>query len=74
MRLSVTNGLRLLIAVWTAGLLVFVALGCGGSGGAQVAGRVVPVSEGDFRISAPTHLTAGEYTLRVANEGPTSTS
>ena len=71
MRLGVTNGLRVLIAVWAAGLLVFLALGCGGSGGPQVAGTVVPVNEGDFHISAPTQLTAGEYTLRVLNEGPT---
>jgi len=71
MRLSVANGLRLLICGWTAGLLAFVVLGCGGSGGSRVAGRVVPVSEGDFHISAPNRLTAGEYTLRVHNEGPT---
>jgi uncharacterized cupredoxin-like copper-binding protein len=71
MRLTGANGLRLLIVVWTAGLLAFVALGCGSGGGSQVAGTVVPISEGDFHIGAPTHLTAGEYTLRVHNEGPT---
>ena len=43
--------------------------GCGASGSATA--RVIPVSEGDFQINAPTHLPAGEYTLRVHNEGPT---
>ncbi len=69
MRLFTANGLRLLIALWAAALAGVLLAGCGGTGPA--AGSVVPVSEADFQIAGPTHLTAGEYTLRVHNEGPT---
>jgi uncharacterized cupredoxin-like copper-binding protein len=69
MGLFSANGLRVLIAVWAAGLAAVLLAGCAGTGPA--AGSVIPVSEADFQIAAPTHLTAGEYTLRVHNEGPT---
>ncbi len=53
------------------GLLAFVAAGCGGSQHAASGARqIVPVSERDFSISAPTFVTAGDVELRVANEGP----
>ena len=45
--------------------------GCGkSSAGTAKAGRVVPVTERDFHIQAPTRLAAGPVTLRVSNEGP----
>jgi uncharacterized cupredoxin-like copper-binding protein len=46
--------------------------GCGvtGRAGAQPAARVVPVTEKDFRITAPTHLSAGRVRLSVSNFGP----
>jgi uncharacterized cupredoxin-like copper-binding protein len=72
MRSRVTSGLQILVVVWTAGLLGFAAVGCGGSGKKPgPSASVVPVTEGDFHISAPSTLKAGNYTFRVHNEGPT---
>lgn len=46
--------------------------GCGSSSGSgKHDAAVVGVSEGDFHISAPAALKAGQYTFRVHNEGPT---
>ena len=60
-----------------AALLCLVALaltGCGvavaGRASAQTAGRVVKVTEHDFKISAPAQLGTGRVTLRVHNAGP----
>jgi uncharacterized cupredoxin-like copper-binding protein len=49
-----------------------VALGCGKASPRRTgaAGPVVPVTERDFHIEAPTRLAAGPVTLRVHNEGP----
>ena len=54
-------------------LCVALALsGCGvtGSATARPAGRMVKVTEHDFRITAPEALPAGRVTLQVHNEGP----
>jgi len=69
-RFDVANGLRVLVCLWAAALLAFLLAGCGADGSSS-AGTVVPVSEADFQINAPTNLRAGEYTLRVSNHGPT---
>jgi uncharacterized cupredoxin-like copper-binding protein len=58
-----------------AALLCLAALalsGCGvaGRASARTSGRVVNVTERDFRISAPTQLGTGRVTLRVHNAGP----
>ena len=53
---------------------VLALAGCGGSGagaGARRAAPVLAVAERDFSISAPGSVRAGEYTLRVHNEGST---
>ncbi len=71
MRARVTSGLRILVVVWTAALLGFAA-GCGGSSKKPgPTASVVPVTEGDFHISAPSTLKTGDYTFRVDNQGPT---
>jgi uncharacterized cupredoxin-like copper-binding protein len=46
--------------------------GCGvtGRAGAQPAARVVRVTERDFRITAPSQLSAGRVRLSVSNFGP----
>jgi uncharacterized cupredoxin-like copper-binding protein len=52
-------------------MLCAAIAGCGKSNAATAkAGPVVPVTERDFHIQAPTHLAAGPVTLRVSNEGP----
>ena len=60
-----------------AGMIAVLALagsiiaGCGKASPKQAgAGPVVPVSERDFHIDAPTHLASGPVTLRISNEGP----
>jgi uncharacterized cupredoxin-like copper-binding protein len=49
-----------------AGLL---AAGCSAGGGSA---HVVPVTEKDFRISAPAQVAAGDVSLAVRNRGPIS--
>ena len=72
MRARVISGLRILVVVWTGGLLGFVAAGCGGSSEKPgPTASVVPVAESDFHISAPSVLKTGDYTFRVDNQGPT---
>jgi uncharacterized cupredoxin-like copper-binding protein len=72
MRARVSSGLRILVVVWTAGLLGFVATGCGGSSEKPgPTASVVAVAESDFHISAPEALKTGDYTFRVDNKGPT---
>jgi uncharacterized cupredoxin-like copper-binding protein len=63
---------RSLAAVFAAGLvsLAAAALYVAGPGGAAPGGRVVGVSERDFRISAPARVRAGEVVLRVQNRSP----
>jgi uncharacterized cupredoxin-like copper-binding protein len=52
-------------------LALLVAAGCGGSQHAATGvTQIVPVSERDFAISAPTSVMAGDVEFRVANEGP----
>ena len=52
-------------------LLCAMIAGCGKSNPRSASsGPVVPVTERDFQIQAPTHLAAGPVTLRVRNEGP----
>jgi uncharacterized cupredoxin-like copper-binding protein len=68
----VTRGPRILGASCVIGVLGVLAAGCGGSDkGSTPTASAVPVAEGDFHISAPSSLKAGEYTFRVHNEGPT---
>jgi uncharacterized cupredoxin-like copper-binding protein len=72
MRACVTGRLRTIVVLWTLGLLGLVVLGCGGSGKKPgPTASVIPVTEGDFHISAPSTLRPGNYTFRVHNEGPT---
>ena len=72
MRACVTSGLRVFVVAWTAGILSFAAAGCGGSSKKPgPTASVVPVTEGDFHISAPKVLNTGDYTFRVDNQGPT---
>ena len=67
-----TNGLRILAVLSATGLPGVAAVGCASSGkAAGLIAPVIPVSEADFHISAPSTLKAGEYTFRVHNEGPT---
>jgi uncharacterized cupredoxin-like copper-binding protein len=59
-------------ALVAAAIACGVLAGCGGSHAtAKSEGRVVPITEHDFHIEAPTTLTAGTYTFRVHNEGAT---
>jgi len=65
------RGLRILV-VLSAIALVALVCGCGRSAkSAKTSPTLLRVSESDFRINAPSTLKAGEYTLRVDNEGPT---
>lgn len=67
-----TNGLRILAVLSATGLAGVTAVGCASSGkAAALIGPVVPITESDFHISAPSTLKTGNYTLRVANKGPT---
>jgi len=67
----VANGLRFLVVLWVIPAVALLS-GCGSTGAsAKTTPRVVGVAEKDFHISAPSTLKAGEYTLRVHNEGPT---
>lgn len=54
-------------------MLVCVAIaGCGGSAARQrPAAPLVAVNERDFHIEAPSVLKAGDYRLRIHNEGAT---
>jgi hypothetical protein len=55
-----------------AGLVCGLLAGCGSAHSAgKSQSRVVPVTEQDFHIEAPSTLTAGTYTFRVHNEGVT---
>ena len=42
----------------------------GGHAASTAPGTVVRISEGDFRISAPPHIRAGDVRLVVRNHGP----
>ncbi len=67
-----TNGLRILVVLSATGLPGLAAVGCAGSGkAAGLIAPIIPVTEGDFHISAPSTLMTGNYTFRVHNEGPT---
>ncbi len=67
-----TNGLRILAVLSATGLPGVAAVGCASSGeSAGLIAPVVPVTEGDFHISAPSTLKTGDYTFRVHNAGPT---
>jgi uncharacterized cupredoxin-like copper-binding protein len=56
------------VAVFAATTLL---AGCGSSSHSTAAGRVIGVSERDFRIAVQTdRVTAGAYVLRVHNGGP----
>jgi uncharacterized cupredoxin-like copper-binding protein len=67
----VASGLRVR-AVLSAMLVAVLVSGCGGSGkSGKSSPPLVHVTEADFHISAPSTLKAGEYTLRVHNQGPT---
>jgi uncharacterized cupredoxin-like copper-binding protein len=50
--------------------LAMLAAGCGSAPKAADAAHVVSVSERDFKISAPSRLTAGDAVLQVRNPGP----
>ncbi len=47
-----------------------VIAGCGKASPRSTAGPVVPITERNFHISAPTHLAAGPVTFRIRNDGP----
>ena len=67
MRLTFPRPARLVAA---AAALVVVA-GCGAhDGAANERPRIIPVTERDFRISAPKTTTAGAVTFMVRNRGP----
>src|SRR5690348_17329313 len=67
MRLTFPRLARLAVPV---GALV-VAAGCGGhDGGTGERTRIIPVTERDFRISAPKTAAAGAVTFMVRNRGP----
>jgi uncharacterized cupredoxin-like copper-binding protein len=58
--------LRLLVL---ACLALLACSGCG-SGGHETAAHVVRITERDFRISAPKHVSSGDLLLSVHNRGP----
>jgi uncharacterized cupredoxin-like copper-binding protein len=71
-RSRVTNGLRILAVLSAIGLPGVAAVGCASAGrAAGLVAPVIPVTEGDFHINAPSTLKTGDYTFRVHNEGPT---
>jgi uncharacterized cupredoxin-like copper-binding protein len=62
---------RLSCAAIAAATVVSVAAGCAGGGsGGHVAGRLIRVTERDFKISAPKRVATGDLTLSVLNRGP----
>lgn len=50
-------------------LALLACPGCG-NGAHEAAGRVVRITERDFRISAPRHVRSGDLLLSVRNRGP----
>jgi uncharacterized cupredoxin-like copper-binding protein len=68
--MPVTTWSRLYAALIGAAILLLVASGCGSAHKRAGAGRVVRITERDFKIDAPTRLAAGAVTLRVRNMGP----
>jgi uncharacterized cupredoxin-like copper-binding protein len=58
--------LRLLVL---ACLALLACSGCG-SGGHEAGAHVVRITERDFRISAPKHVSSGDVVLSVHNRGP----
>jgi uncharacterized cupredoxin-like copper-binding protein len=58
--------LRLLVL---ACLALLACSGCG-SGGHEAGAHVVRITERDFRISAPNHVSSGDVVLSVHNRGP----
>jgi hypothetical protein len=72
MRPRAASWLRLLAVMSAAVLPSALASGCGGSTkSAKTPPTLVRASESDFHISAPSRLSAGEYTIRVHNKGAT---
>jgi uncharacterized cupredoxin-like copper-binding protein len=59
---------RMLLACAVAASIA--AAGCGGGGAGEPAARSIQITERDFKISAPKVLPAGEFRLKVDNEGP----
>jgi uncharacterized cupredoxin-like copper-binding protein len=57
-----------MVAGALASCVALLAAGCGG--GHTGGGRVVHITERDFKIVAPAHVAAGEVTLQVRNDGP----
>ena len=58
---------------WPIGLATccLALAGCAGGGPERAdRGQVVQVTERNFQIEAPTHLTAGPVTFQVRNDGP----
>ena len=54
-----------------AGIALLSATGCSSAGSDDPEGTAqVHVVERDFRISAPSHLTAGDVRLSIRNKGP----
>jgi uncharacterized cupredoxin-like copper-binding protein len=64
-------GLRKTLVVLASVLLVLLVGACGTGTPVKTANRTIAaVTEGDFAITAATHLKAGDVVLRVHNKGP----
>jgi uncharacterized cupredoxin-like copper-binding protein len=63
--------LRKTLVVLATGPLVLLLAACGTTAPVKPAnGAIAAVTEGDFAISAPTQVKAGNVVLRVHNNGP----
>jgi uncharacterized cupredoxin-like copper-binding protein len=68
---SISLRLRWLKIAVLPAVIVLLASGCGaGQHSAGADGKVVRVSERDFKISAPKHASAGIVVFHVHNKGP----
>jgi uncharacterized cupredoxin-like copper-binding protein len=67
----VANGLRFLVVLWAIPAVALLS-GCGPAGAsATTSPPLISIAEKDFHITAPSTLKAGQYTMRVHNEGAT---
>jgi uncharacterized cupredoxin-like copper-binding protein len=66
----VSRTLAPLIALAAAATILLGLSGCGESRSAAAEGKVVHISERDFRIRAPSHVAPGAVDFQVHNRGP----